>query len=108
MLTFESTQQKGKVLIKLVGALTIYTAVQARKEFSDALEVHAAPEVDLSGVDEIDTAGVQVLLWIKQEAALRGRSIPFAFHSPAVVEVLDLLNLAGTLGDPILIAPPHS
>lgn len=106
MLTFESTQHKGKVLIKLVGELTIYTAVQARKDFADALEAHASPEVDLSGVDEIDTAGVQVLLWTKQEAARQGRAIPFAHHSAAVMEVLDLLNLVGTFGDPILIAPP--
>lgn len=108
MLTFESTQHNGKVVIKVVGELTIYTAVQARKEFADALEVHASPEVDLSGVSEIDTAGVQVLLWAKQEAVRHGRVIPFAFHSPEVMEVLDLLNLVGTLGDPILITPSAS
>jgi anti-anti-sigma factor len=108
MLSFESTQRKGKVLIKVVGDLTIYTSVQARKEFVEALEAHLSPEIDLSGVEEIDTAGIQVLLWAKQEAVRHGRSLPFVSHSQAVLEVLDLLNLAGTLGDPILLAPPHS
>jgi len=108
MLTFESTQRKGKVLIKLKGDLTIFTAAQAKREFEDALEVHADPEVDLSGVEEFDTAGVQILLWARREAAQRGRSLPFVNHSPMVMEVFDLLNLVGSFGDPILIAPSQS
>lgn len=108
MLAFESTQRQGKVLIQPKGELTIYTAAQARREFAEALEAHADPEVDLARVEELDTAGVQVLLWARQEAVRRGRSLPFVDHSPAVVEVFDLLNLVGLFGDPILITPSQS
>jgi anti-anti-sigma regulatory factor len=60
--------------------------------------------LDLSGVEELDTAGVQLLLWLKQEARRGGYACTLVNHSPAVVEVLDLLKLAGTFGDPILLA----
>ena len=108
MFALESTQRQGKVLLKPVGELTIFTAAQARREFAEALEAHAAPEVDLSAVEEFDTAGVQILLWVKQEAIRRGHQLPFAYHSAPVMEVLDLLNLVGTFGDPILITPSHT
>ncbi|HJV22131.1 MAG TPA: STAS domain-containing protein [Holophagaceae bacterium] len=108
MFTLESSQRQGTVVLKPVGELTIFSAARAKQDFLEALEVHAAPEVDLSAVEEIDTAGVQVLLWAKQEAVRRGRALPFAYHSPAVVEVFDLLNLVGTFGDPILITPSQS
>ncbi|HJW33258.1 MAG TPA: STAS domain-containing protein [Holophagaceae bacterium] len=108
MLTFESTQRKGKILIQPKGELTIFTAAQAKREFADALEAHADPEVDLSAVEELDTAGVQILLWARREAAHRGRTLPFVDHSPVVMEVFDLLNLVGIFGDPIFITPSQS
>ena len=56
-------------------------------------------------MEDLDTAGVQLLVWMKQEARRRGRNLAFFAHSPAVVEVFDLLQVAGLFGDPILIAP---
>jgi hypothetical protein len=46
-----------------------------------------------------------VLFWLKREGQARGRAIPFAHHSPAVLEVFDQLNLVGLFGDTILITP---
>lgn len=108
MLTFESTQRQGKVLLQPRGELTIFTAAQARREILDALEAHVDPELDLSGVEELDTAGVQILFWARRESTRRGRALPFIDHSPAVMEVFDLLNLVGIFGDPILITPSQS
>ena len=39
----------------------------------------------------------------KREAQRQGRSLTFIQHSPAVREVLDLLNLVAELGDPMVI-----
>ena len=59
-------------------------------------------------MEELDTAGVQLLAWIKQEAKRRGKPLTLSAHSPAVVEVFDLLQVAGLFGDPILLAPSVS
>ncbi|BDU75537.1 STAS domain-containing protein [Mesoterricola sediminis] len=100
MLTFI---RSGPVL-KLEGELTIFEAGEARARLRE--ELHQAPlELDLSGVTEVDTAGIQVLLWLKREGKAAGTPVPFGNHSPAVVEVLDLLHLTGAFGDTLVIAP---
>ncbi len=101
MITFARDQHT----LLLSGELTIYHAAEARTRLGEELAADPALEVDLSGVEELDTAGAQVLLWLKREARARGGAVPFTHHSPAVLEVLDQLNLAGAFGDTLLIAP---
>ena len=108
MLTYHSTHVNGHPVLKMKGDLTIYTVVQARQEIPARLAKHGAQELDLSGVEELDTAGVQLLAWLKREASSGGAPLAFAHHGPAVVEVLDLLRLTATFGDPILLSPSAS
>ena len=96
---------RARHVLKVTGSLTIYEAAEARARFREELEADPALEVDLSGVEELDTAGAQVLLWLKREGAREGHAVPFLHHSPAVLEVLDQLNLAGAMGDTLLISP---
>jgi len=100
MLQFEKA---GNVL-KVEGELTIYHVAEAKLRFREEL-AGPALEVDLAGVEELDTAGVQLLLWLKREGRSRGRAVPFANHSPAVLDVFDQLNLAAAFGDTLLLAP---
>ncbi|WP_035059366.1 STAS domain-containing protein [Andreprevotia chitinilytica] len=94
----------GHPLALLMGGFTIFEIAELKDALLHAL--HMAPdtlEIDLSGVEELDTSGVQVLLLLKQEAARLQKSVHYSRHSPAVLAVIDLLNLAGTLGDPVLM-----
>jgi len=100
---FES-HRSGPVLA-LVGELTIYHAAEARDLLAAELAPDPPAELDLSGVEELDTAGAQVLAWAKREARAKGAALAFTRHSPAVLEVIDQLNLARTFGDTLLIAP---
>lgn len=101
MITFEKAQHA----LRISGELTIYHAAEARTRFGEELAMDPALEIDLSGVEELDTAGTQVLLWLKREGKAKGHPIPFSHHSPAVLDVLDQLNLASAFGDTLLIAP---
>ena len=101
MIMFERTQHT----LLLAGELTIYHAPEARTRLGEELAMDPELEMDLSGIEELDTAGAQVLLWCKREARARGRELPFTRHSPAVLEVVDQLNLAAAFGDTLLIAP---
>jgi len=60
-------------------------------------------EVSLAGVSEMDTAGFQLLVLAKREAARLGRPMRLVEHSPATLEVMDLLNMAAYFGDPVVI-----
>jgi anti-anti-sigma factor len=108
MFSIQVTKHGGQVRLKLVGELTIYTVRQAQQELLAQLAKHPSLELDLSGIDEFDTAGVQLLYWLRRTASARGAQIPLLHHSPAVVEVLDLLDLTAYFGDPILLSPSAS
>ncbi len=97
-------KRKGEfVQVTIVDALNIYCAAEAKEQLLHALEAGRELEIDLAHVDELDTAGVQLMLMVKQEAQRAGKDCVFIHHSPAVREVMDLLNLASALGDPVVI-----
>lgn len=108
MLTYHTMHSEGQPALRLTGDLTIYTAAQARRDIPSKMDKHGAQILDLSGVDEMDTAGVQLLLWLKRESADRGVRFSLIHHSPSVLEAFDLLRLAATFGDPILLSPTSS
>ena len=94
--------------IVISGELTIYTALELKDTLLAGLATTDDLELDLSEVGEIDAAGLQLLVMIKQEAALLGKVIRFTGHSPVVVELLDLSGLAGFFGDPLLMVHPST
>ena len=89
--------------IEIKGELSIFTAAALRQQLLDALEHETDVEVDLSAVSEMDSAGMQLMVAAKREAGLRSKSLRFTGHSPAVFDILELCDLSGHLGDPLLI-----
>ena len=94
-------QQAGRITI--AGELTIYTALELKDKLLVGLSTNEELELDLSGVGEIDAAGLQLLVMIKQQASVLGKVLSFTGHSPVVLDLLDLSGLAGFFGDPLLI-----
>lgn len=89
--------------LDIKGELTIFTAADLRLRLLGALDVGAELEVDLSAVSEMDSAGMQLLVATKKDAAARNKTLRFTGHSPAVVDLLELCDLTGYFGDPLLI-----
>ena len=85
------------------GEMTIYNAMELKGALLAPFEQCADLEIDLAGVTEIDSAGMQLLLLAKKEARARGKTVLFSGYSPAVLEVLDLCKLEGFFGDPVLV-----
>ncbi|WP_262964626.1 STAS domain-containing protein [Methylobacter psychrophilus] len=99
-------RQSQRIVIQ--GELTIYTAMELKNKLLVDLSVTEELELDLSEVGEIDAAGLQLLVMIKQEATTLGKVVRFTGHSPVVVKLLDLSGLAGFFGDPLLIVYPST
>lgn len=83
--------------------LTIYNAADLKKDLMDALAAGEQLDLDLSRVEEMDTAGLQLLILAKQEATQQGKAMRIVQHSPAVREVIDFYNMAAHFGDPLVI-----
>lgn len=78
-------------------SLTIYNAVESKKKIIDSIEKYDCIDLDLSDVEEIDTAGLQLILLAVKTAAEEGRPIRKITHSPATFELVNTLNLLGLL-----------
>ncbi len=85
------------------GELTIYRAAELKPVLLDAVANESVVEVDLSAVSEFDTAGLQILMLAKRAAVAARSELRLVKHSPAVVDVLQLLDLAGYFGDPLVV-----
>jgi anti-sigma B factor antagonist len=93
------------VRVMLAGELSIYTAAETKAALADAMGEADEIEVDLAGVSEIDTAGLQLMLIIKRNP---GKTVRFINHPPSVLRLVDLANLGSALGDPMFIAATES
>jgi anti-sigma B factor antagonist len=91
--------------LRIQGALTIYRAAELKETLLAALPAAGPLEVDLSGVTELDSAGLQLLMLTKITAQAQACELRLVGHSPAVLEVFDLLNLAAYFGDQLVISP---
>lgn len=89
--------------IRLEGSLAIYDVGEAKPQLIDAVAANRQLEIDLSRVDAIDAAGIQLLMLAKVHAAALGHELNLVGHSPAVAEMFELFRLAGYFGDPILL-----
>lgn len=90
--------------VRIDGEFTIYQAAEGKAALLAALAAHADVEVDLGGVAEMDSAGLQVLLLAKREALARGKHLRLVRHSAASLAVIDTYGLAAYFGDPLVVA----
>ena len=90
--------------LRIDGEFSIYRAAELKPVLMQAVDASPVLEIDLSGVAEFDTAGVQLLLLAKRVAAERGHELRLVRHSAVVVDVLQLLDLAAHFGDPLVVA----
>lgn len=92
--------------LQIEGEMTIFTAAQQKDALRTFLESDDELEIDLSQVGELDTAGLQLLILIKRDAAQAGKTLRFARHSHAVLNVLELANLSAAFGDQMVLTRP--
>lgn len=82
------------------GEMTIYSAAANYQQLKERLNARAPMRLDLSGVTEIDSAGLQLLLFAQAEADALGLEFAIMAHSDPVEDVLALLFLKRTFGLP--------
>ena len=100
-----TTADNPHTSFRMAGEMTIYRAAELKEMLLEPLQHSGATlEVDLSGVTELDTAGLQLLILAKRTALKNEGQLRLIGHSPAVLNVFDLLNLAAYFGDDLVIA----
>ena len=82
-------------VVNLAGEMTIQTAAEVFATVKPLVGDDAV--LDLSEIAEMDTAGLQILLFLKREAVARQRSLVLSSPSDAVLEVLRTAGLGTDL-----------
>ncbi|MBI5493226.1 MAG: STAS domain-containing protein [Deltaproteobacteria bacterium] len=84
---------EGLCRLGIEGEMTIYNALDIKKALLETLDGPARLEIDLSGVSELDTSGLQLLVLAKKEAKLLGKELRITAHSQATSAVFELYNM---------------
>jgi anti-sigma B factor antagonist len=79
--------------LHIEGEMTIYTAAETKARLLPLLAQCIDLEIDLSQVNEMDSAGLQLLILAKRACTKRNVNLHLAGHSKAVAEVLELCNM---------------
>lgn len=87
------TCQGAAACLAVEGEMTIYRAAELKPALLEAVRTHDAPTLDLSAVTEFDSAGLQLLMVARREAAGLGKRVEICAASPAVRDVFALLGL---------------
>jgi anti-sigma B factor antagonist len=84
---------------RVTGEMTVYTASALRNALLEALRAHheGAFELDLSGVEEFDTAGLQLLLMLNRSCAAATRALRISASSAPVHNGIELCGQADLL-----------
>ena len=86
--------------LKIEGELTIFRAMELKPVI---LTTPPIDVIDLSGVTDLDCAGLQLLMLAKKTALSQQRDIQLVGHSPAELDVFELLNVAAYFGDHLVM-----
>ena len=83
--------------VRIGSDLTIYTVAEWKETLLSELEGSPALAIDLSDVSELDTAGLQLLLFTGREAQRAGKTLTLLYPSNAVMQLLQLCNVGSQL-----------
>lgn len=85
----------------LSGPLTIYEVSDLHHQFKESCQDGDSVRLDLAGITELDTAGLQLLMALRQHL---GSRLVLLQHSKPVIDMLDLYQLVPFFGDVIVLS----
>ncbi len=92
-------------LVRLPEELTISSVAEVAQALA-ALRISELPTVlDLSGIEEIDGAGLQLLMTLREFTRRQGVRLRLRGHSFPVLRAIELSGTAGYFGDRLVIPP---
>lgn len=91
-----SGEDQGVCKISISEDMTIYAIDVLKQELSEEMDICTKYELDLSYVEEIDSAGIQLLLAFKDELMRKKKGIKLTAMSSIVTELMDIYGVSST------------
>lgn len=101
----KTKESKDVVHFPIEGEMTIFVAQELREAIMPIIsgKSEGEIEIDLSRVTEVDAAGMQLMVSVKLEAILRGKTLRYTGHSKPIMDMIDLCDLGEFFGDQVII-----
>lgn len=80
------------ILLSMAGELTIYTVAKLKEILLKELNAFSGIVMDLAGIDDADTAGFQLLLFLRHEAETAGKGFTVTDASTRLKSIFSLYN----------------
>ena len=93
----KTTAAKTPACWQPTGELTIYTAADSKANLMSMLHDCENIDIDLSQIDTLDSAGVQILLMAKREAEACNKQLKLKQLSDSARDTITVLNLSQAL-----------
>lgn len=93
----------GVCLARIEGDLTIYTALACRDLLLPCLqhlEACAALDIDLAGVTDVDSAGIQLLISARRHGVQLGKPVRLLKPSAVLQDMIALYRIKAPFDDP--------
>jgi anti-sigma B factor antagonist len=90
--------------IQIAGELTVYHAAETAQQLLARIGEAPALAIDLDGVTEFDSAGIQVLLVAQRAAVAAGGTLQLLRPSRPVLDVIETFALTELLAAPAAVA----
>lgn len=103
MMSWQLQQEEGAAALKLDGPLLIQELTALHQALVEAWPESLPLRIDLSAVEEIDTAGLQWLVFLRRWARNRQQVVELTALSPEVIELVGLFHAEALLGISTLI-----
>ena len=92
-MAIKMVNENDRYLLSIEGELTIYTAAEYKKYLVENFVADKELEVDLEGVDEIDTCGLQLLAAMSKQLSDKGSEIKIIATSDVARDALETSRL---------------
>ncbi|MFT5716562.1 MAG: anti-sigma B factor antagonist [Oleiphilaceae bacterium] len=84
----------GRCRVVIDEDLTIYTISALKQEISPALDTYRHIEIDLAGIEEVDSAGIQLLLAFRMDVMRQEKSLTLISLSTSLINMLERYGLS--------------
>ncbi len=84
-----SNKSKGLCKLAIDEELTIYAIDALKQGLAEEMEIYDRFELNLAEVEEIDSAGIQLLLALKNELMKKKKELKLTAMSGAVTKLID-------------------
>ena len=85
-------RDNGSVVLTMTGEMTIYTVTKLKDILMKELASFSGMVMNLNGIDEADTAGFQLLLLLRREAGIAGKTFDIADPGNRIMALFSLYN----------------